>query len=74
MSDGDSERDGFEAGVSSSQGDPRVLLAMNAVLSTLFAWTIVWGLSYLGAIEFGLVNVATAAIVLFAMTYLVTMS
>ncbi|PCR91414.1 hypothetical protein [Natrinema ejinorense] len=74
MSDGDSERDGFEAGVSSSQGDPRVLLAMNAVLSTLFAWTIVWGLSYLGAIEFGFVNVATAAIVLFAMTYLVTMS
>ncbi len=72
MSDGDA--DGFEAGVESSEGDPRVLLVMNAVLSTLFGWTIVWGLSYLGFLEFGLINIATAAIVLFAMTYLVTMS
>ena len=74
MSDGDSERQGFEAGAASSQGDPRVLIAMNAVLSTLFAWTIVWGLAYLGFLEFGFINVATAAIVLFAMTYLVTMA
>jgi hypothetical protein len=74
MGDGDAEREGFEAGLSSSQGDPRVLLAMNAVLSTLFGWTIVWGLSYLDALEFGLVNVATAAIVVFSVTYLVTMS
>ncbi|SDC90714.1 hypothetical protein [Natrinema hispanicum] len=74
MSDGDADVDGFEAGVDSSEGDPRVLLVMNAVLSTLFGWTIVWGLSYLGFLEFGVVNVATAAILLFAMTYLVTMS
>ncbi|WP_408957387.1 hypothetical protein [Natrinema sp. 74] len=74
MSNGDSEQEGFEAGVASSRGDPRVLLAMNAVLSTLFAWTIVWGLSFLDIVAFELVNVATAAIVLFAMTYLVTMS
>ncbi|WP_254524581.1 hypothetical protein [Natrinema caseinilyticum] len=72
MSDEDSEREGFEAGVSSSSGDPRVLLVMNAVLSTLFAWTIVWGLSFLDIVEFGIVNVATAAILLFAVTYLVT--
>ncbi|SEP62682.1 hypothetical protein [Natrinema salaciae] len=74
MSDGDSEQEGFEAGVSSSRGDPRVLIAMNAVLSTLFAWSIVWGLSYLDFLEFGFINVATAAILLFSMTYLVTMS
>ncbi|WP_339102575.1 hypothetical protein [Haloterrigena salinisoli] len=74
MSDSDSEREGFEAGAAGSRGDPRVLIAMNAVLSTLFAWTIVWGLSFLGVLEFGLINVATAAIVLFAITYLVTMS
>ncbi|QRV13946.1 hypothetical protein JMJ58_13450 [Haloterrigena salifodinae] len=74
MSDSDSERDGFEAGAAGSQGDPRVLIAMNAILSTLFAWTIVWGLSFLGAVEFGLINVATAAVVLFAITYLVTMN
>jgi hypothetical protein len=76
MSDADTERDdgGFEAGVSSSRGDPRVLIAMNVVLSGLFAWMLVWGLSYLGFLQFGLINVATAAILLFAMTYLVTMS
>ncbi|GAB3676548.1 hypothetical protein [Halopiger thermotolerans] len=74
MNDEDSDYEGFEAGASSSQGDPRVLLAMNAVLSTLFGWTIVWGLSFLGFLEFGLINVATAAILLFAATYLVTMS
>lgn len=74
MTDEDAEGDGFEAGVSSSEGDPRVLLAMNAVLSTLFAWTIVWGLSFLGFVEFGIINVATAAILVFAVTYLVTMS
>ncbi|MFA9416477.1 hypothetical protein [Natrinema sp. HArc-T2] len=74
MSDGDADADGFEAGVASSEGDPRVLLVMNAVLSTLFGWTVVWGLSYLGFLEFGFINVATAAILLFAMTYFVTMS
>ena len=74
MSDGNSEREGFEAGAAGSPGDPRVLVAMNAILSTLFAWTIVWGLSFLDVLEFGFINVATAAIVLFAMTYLVTMS
>ncbi|ELY76803.1 hypothetical protein [Natrinema pallidum] len=78
MSDGDTDRDGtgdgFEAGVSSSQGDPRVLVALNAVLSALFAWAVVWGLSFLDVLEFGFVNVATAAILLFAMTYFVTMS
>jgi hypothetical protein len=65
---------GFGDGVSSSSGDPRLLLAMNALLSTLFGSTVVWGLSFLGVIELSLVNVATAAIVLFALTYLVTMS
>lgn len=74
MSDRDEKAEGFSAGVSSSQGDFRVLLAMNAVLSTLFGWTVVWGLSFLGIAEFGLINVATAAILLFTMTYAVTMT
>lgn len=65
--------DGFEAGASQSQGDPRVLIAMNIVLSTGFAATIVWGLSFLGAVEFSFVNVATGAILLFALTYAVSM-
>lgn len=69
MSDGDG---GFEAGASGSQGDPRVLIAMNVVLSIGFAATIVWGLDLLGAAELTLINVATGATVLFALTYLIT--
>ncbi len=74
MSDQESDTKGFSEGVSSSQGDPRVLFAMNAILSTLFAWSIVWGLSFLGVVGFSLVNVATAAILLFTVTYAVTMA
>jgi hypothetical protein len=67
------DTDGFEAGASGTRGDPRVLIAMNVVLSTGFAATIVWGLSLLGAVEFSFVNVATGAILLFALTYAVSM-
>lgn len=70
----DGEPKGFREGISDSRGDPRVLLVLNAVLSTSFGATIVWGLSLLGATELTVINVATAAIVLFALTYLVTHS
>ncbi len=70
MSDGD---DGFDAGASGSQGDPRVLIVMNLVLSAGFAATIVWGLDVLGAAELTLINVATGAILLFALTYVITL-
>ena len=63
---------GFEAGASQSQGDPRVLIAMNIVLSTGFAASIVWGLDFLGAADLTLINVATGAILLCALTYLIT--
>ena len=66
------DSDGFSEGVSASRGDPRVLFVLNAVLSTAFGATIVWGLSLLDAVELSAINVATAAIVLFALTYLVT--
>lgn len=66
------EPKGLEEGLSESRGDPRVLLVLNVVLSTAFGATIVWGLSLLGAAELSVINVATAAIVLFALTYLVT--
>lgn len=69
MSDGN----GFEAGASGSQGDPRVLIIMNIVLSTAFAATIIWGLSVIGAADLTLINVATGAILLFALTYLITL-
>ena len=66
------DADGFEAGASGTQGDPRVLVAMNVVLSTAFAATVVWGLSYVGSVEFTLVNVATGAILLAAVSYAVS--
>jgi hypothetical protein len=70
MDDGDPE--GFGDGLSASRGDPRVLLLLNVVLSATFGTTVVWGLSFLDLAEFSIVNVATATIVLIALTYLVT--
>lgn len=64
--------EGFGEGVSSSRGDPRVLFLLNLFLSASFGTTIVWGLSLLGTAELSGINVATATIVLFALTYLVT--
>ncbi len=66
------DADGFEAGASGTRGDPRVLIAMNVVLSTLFATTVVWGLSYVSGVEFSLLNVATGAVLLVAVSYAVS--
>lgn len=52
-----------------SDGDIRVLLAMNLVLSGLFGTLIVWGLDFIGMTEFTLANVAVAVGVLFVVTY-----
>lgn len=72
MSDNDQNR--FEEGISSSSGDPRVLLLLNVLLSALFGTTIVWGLSLLEMAELSLVNALTATILIFAFTYLVIKS
>lgn len=53
-----------------SDGDPRVLLAMNLVLSTAFASVVVWGLSYLDLVAFTVETVAGMALVVFLVTYL----
>ncbi|SFH00435.1 hypothetical protein SAMN04488063_3553 [Halopelagius inordinatus] len=55
-----------------SQGDPRVLFVMNLVLSTLFASIVVWGVSYVDIADFTVINVASLAVVLMAVTYVVT--
>jgi hypothetical protein len=55
-----------------SRGDPRVLFAMNLVLSSVFAAVVVWGLDFIGLLELTFVNVASLALVLMAVTYLVT--
>ena len=55
-----------------SRGDPRVLFAMNLVLSSVFATVVVWGLDFLGMAALTVVNVASLALVVMAATYLVT--
>jgi hypothetical protein len=57
----DSDPDGFGAGAEQSKGDPRVVLAL----------TITWGLDFVGSLEFTPVNVATLAVLLFAVSYAV---
>ena len=55
-----------------SQGDPRVLLVMNLVLSALFCYVVVWGLDFIDAVEFSWPLVAGATVVLAVVTHLVT--
>ena len=55
-----------------SEGDPRVLWVMNVALSSAFAAVVVWGLSYLDLASFTLTNVATLAVLVVAVTHLVT--
>jgi hypothetical protein len=55
-----------------SRGDPRVLFVMNLVLSSVFAAVVVWGLDFLGMFALTFVNVASLALVVMAVTYLVT--
>lgn len=68
----ESDPEGFGAGAEQSKGDPRVVIALNVVLSTMFAITIAWGMGLVGFLEFNLVNTATIAILLFAATYAIT--
>ncbi|WP_181861659.1 hypothetical protein [Haloplanus salinus] len=55
-----------------SQGDPRVLFVMNLVLSSAFAAGIVRGLDFVGLVGFTVWNVASLALLLMAVTYVVT--
>lgn len=67
---GHADREGFREGMASSRGDPRALLVVNLVLSTLLAWAVVGGLSLIDVAGFSARNVAALALVLFTLTYL----
>lgn len=56
-----------------SQGDPRVLFALNLVLSAVFSAAVVFGLSFVGLVEFGWTNVALATATLMVLTWLVVL-
>lgn len=60
------------AGMADSQGDPRVLFVMNLVLSSVFAGVVIWGLSFIDVVAFSWVRVAALALLLMAITYVVT--
>lgn len=51
-------------------GDIRVLLVMDVVLSALFSTMVVWGLSFIGVLVFSWSTVALATLALAALTYL----
>ena len=56
-----------------SQGDIRVLLALDLVLSLVFAGAVVWGLDFIGVVEFTSLNVAIGTLCLATLTYLVVL-
>lgn len=56
----------------SPQGDPRVLFALNAVLSALFAYTVLWLSDFVGITTLTLGRVAGFALVLMVITHLLT--
>lgn len=72
MADPDAEREGLRDGLESSQGDPRVLVVLNAVLSTAFAVMFVWGADLIGALEFGVASVAIVAIAVFVLAHVMS--
>ncbi|OYR41153.1 hypothetical protein DJ82_01195 [Halorubrum sp. Ib24] len=67
------EEKGIREGIEESEGDPRLILLLNAVLSGGFAWTVLWGLDRAGMATLTAANVGLLALVIFAATYLVVM-
>ncbi|WP_049998088.1 hypothetical protein [Halococcus sediminicola] len=53
-----------------SEGDIRVLIVLDLLLSAAFGTIVVWGLSLLGVLAFSIRTVALAALVVAAITYL----
>lgn len=68
---GRDDREGFRDGLESSEGDVRVLLVLNAILSAMFGWLIVWGLDLAGFLEYTTRTVAIVAVGLFLLTFVV---
>lgn len=56
-----------------SDGDIRVLLVLDLLLSAMFAAAVVYGMAFIGLTEFTLRNVAVGTVVIAALTYLVVL-
>lgn len=53
-----------------AKGDIRVLIALDIVLSAIYATIIVWGLDYLDMLAFTVGNVASATAIIALLTYI----
>ena len=53
-----------------AEGDLRVLLVMNAVLSAALGAVVVWGLAFVDVLVFSFETVGLVTVALFALTYL----
>jgi len=56
-----------------SDGDIRVLLVLDVVLSLVFASVVLWGLDFIGEAQFTARNLAVGTVVLSILTYLVVL-
>jgi hypothetical protein len=56
-----------------SEGDIRVLLVLDLLLSAAFATVVLWGLSFVDLATFTLESVAVATLALATLTYLVVL-
>lgn len=56
-----------------SEGDIRVLLVMDLVLSFVFAAVVVWGLSFVGVLAYSWQTVALVTAIVAFFTYLVVL-
>ncbi|QIO22198.1 hypothetical protein [Haloarcula sp. JP-L23] len=56
-----------------SDGDIRVLLVLDLLLSLAFSTVVVWGLSFFDLASFTLRSVATTALTLAVLTYLLVL-
>ena len=64
---------GVSGSTVSSDGDLRVLLVLDVLLSLAFASAVLWGLDFIGEAEFTLRNLAVGTSVLAVLTYLVVL-
>ena len=55
-----------------SDGDPRVHLLLNLVLSSLFVAVVLWGLDLIGAVDWTLPRLVVGALALVLLTHVVT--
>ena len=74
MTSADNNQSGFRDGLESSRGDPRILAVINAILSTLFAWLVVFASDIVGIVSLTATNVIVVAIGVFLLTHVMTRS